>query len=218
VGLFRRDRPIHEQLAEAGGVEVDFDGDSRLEDTRPAPGQDSFAEPAFPTADGSFPEGELVDWRGNSVGPDRLAVRARRWDVVTMAEAPDLRGDSVKFIAIPDGTLVMDEDEPDDSLSPLADAIEATVRPPYRAEAVRHSATRWSVAAARITVVEASGIEGEEAELVTTEDSSTLTVDGRPVYGSVPSFERVGEAHGSTYVVRAQRIDGDLWQVDAVPL
>jgi len=47
---------------------------------------------------------------------------------------------------------------------------------------------------------------------------STLTVDGRPVYGSVSSFERAGEAHGSTYVVRAERIDGDLWQVEALPL
>ena len=68
----------------------------------------------------------------------------------------------------------------------------------------------------RITVVEARGLEGEEAELVTTAESSTLTIDGRPVYGSVPAFERAGEAHGSTYVVRAERIDGELWQVEAL--
>ena len=66
--------------------------------------------------------------------------------------------------------------------------------------------TRWSVAAKRITVVEASGIEGEEAELVTTEGRARRSRStGAPVYGSVPSFERVGEAHGSTYVVRAER-------------
>jgi hypothetical protein len=215
VGLFRRDRPIHEQLAEAGGVEVDFDRDSRLEARTPDTA--SPAEPEVAAADGSF-QGRPPDWHDRLVGPDGIAGRARRWDIVTTAEAPGLTGDSVKFIAIPDGTLVTDEDEPDDSLAPLADAVEATVRPPYRAEAVRQNASRWSVAAVRITVVEATGLEGDEAELVTTAESSTLTIDGRPVYGSVPSFERVGEAHGSTYVVRAERIDGDLWQVEAMPL
>jgi hypothetical protein len=69
-----------------------------------------------------------------------------------------------------------------------------------------------------MAVVEAAGLEGEQAELITTAESSTLTIDGRPVYGSVPAFERAGEAHGSTYVVRAERIDGDLWQVEALPL
>jgi hypothetical protein len=211
MGLFRRDRPIHEQLAEAGGVEVDFDADSRLEATAPP------AEPEFDAADGPFPA-EVPGWFNRQGDPHGLAGRGRRWDIVTMAEAPALTGDSVKFVAVPDGTLVVDEDEPDDSLAPLADAVEASVRPPYRAEGVRQSASRWSVAAVRITVVEATGLEGDEAELVTTAESSTLTIDGRPVYGSVPAFERVGEAHGNTYVVRAQRIDGDLWQVEAVPL
>jgi len=118
-----------------------------------------------------------------------------------MAEAPALTGDSVAFVALPDGTLVVDEDEPDDSLAPLADAIETSIRPPYRAEGVRQGRARWSVGAVRITVVEAPGVDGEEAELVTNAESSTLTIDGRPVYGSVPAFERAGEAHGSTYVV-----------------
>ena len=42
--------------------------------------------------------------------------------------------------------------------------------------------------------------------MITNAESSTLTIDGRPVYGSVPAFERAGEAHGSTYVVRAELI------------
>jgi hypothetical protein len=213
VGLFRRDRPIHEQLAEAGGIEVDFDADPRMQ-----PAAASLpAEADAAGADDSFPD-PPANWQNRVVDLHGQPTRERRWDVVTTAEAPDLMGNSVKFTAIPDGTLVMDEDEPDDSLAPLADAVEASVRPPYRAEAVRQNRTRWSVAAVRINVVEAIGLEGDEAELVTTDESSTLTIDGRAVYGSVPAFERVGEAHGSTYVVRAERIDGDLWQVEALPL
>jgi hypothetical protein len=214
VGLFRRDRPIHEQLAEAGGIEVDFDADSRLEAAAPA----RDAEGPAAGVDDSFAD-QPPGWQNRPTSAlHGQPTRERRWDVVTTVEAPDLMGNSVKFTAIPDGTLVMDEDEPDDSLAPLADAVEASVRPPYRAEAVRQNRTRWSVAAVRINVVEASGLDGDEAELVTTEESSTLTIDGRAVYGSVPAFERIGEAHGSTYVVRAERIDGDLWQVEALPL
>jgi hypothetical protein len=203
VGLFRRDKPLHEQLAEQAGL--DLDGGTSLE-APPAP-------EAERTWEATLPGGDV------SGGPGVHGIaRSRRWDAVVIAEAPGVQGNGLHFFALPDGTLVVEEDEPDDSLAPLADAVEQSLRPPYRAEAVRQGPSRWSVAAVRITVVEAAGLEGDEAELVTTADSSTLTIDGRAVYGSVPSFERAGEAHGSTYVVRAERIDGDLWQVEALPL
>jgi hypothetical protein len=230
VGLFRRAKPLHEQLAEQGGL--DLDAGIAYRDERATPP----AEPAAPT-ESVWNEQQQNDKQRNdkqrndqrwdeklpgseiSGGPGVHGLaRSRRWDTVVMAEAPALTGGSVTFVALPDGTLVVDEDEPDDSLAPLADAIEASVRPPYRAEAVRQSRSRWSVGAVRITVVEAPGVDGEEAELITNAESSTLTIDGRPVYGSVPAFERAGEAHGSTYVVRAERIDGELWQVEALPL
>lgn len=225
MGLFRRDKPLHEQLAEQAGLDLDLDAGAGFGGGRPT----SPVEPAAPTEsrwnepqndqqndkqwDEKPPGGELP-------GPAGVhgVARSRRWDTVAMAEAPALTGDSVAFVALPDGTLVVDEDEPDDSLAPLADAIEASIRPPYRAEGVRQSRARWSVGAVRITVVEAPGVEGEEAELITNAESSTLTIDGRPVYGSVPAFERAGEVHGSTYVVRAERIDGELWQIEALPL
>ena len=206
MGLFRRDKPLHEQLAEAAGLPVDFETASSVP-----------AEVEEPAAGGPF-LGGVPNWYEKPIGPDGLTGRPRRWDAVTTAEAPALTGDSVTFVALPDGTLVVDEDEPDESLAPLADAVEATVRPPYRAQGVRQGASRWAVAAVRIAVVEAAGLEGDQAELITTDESSTLTIDGKPVYGSVPSFERAGEAHGSTYVVRAERIDGDLWQVEALSL
>ena len=41
------------------------------------------------------------------------------------------------FTSLPDGTLLVEEDVPDGALSPLADAIEASINPPYYAEGVR---------------------------------------------------------------------------------
>ena len=70
------------------------------------------------------------------------------------------------FVALGDGTLVVDGDEPDDAVTPLADALERALAPPYRAEAVRRDGTLWAVAGRRIALVEEPGLDGEEAELV----------------------------------------------------
>jgi hypothetical protein len=134
------------------------------------------------------------------------------------AEAPDLKGEAIHFVALPDGTLVVDEDEPDASLTPLADALEQALAPPYRAEAVRRGGAVWAVAARRTRVVEERGLDGDEAELVVTRGSRSLTVDGASRVARAPALERAGEAEGREFVVRATRLDGDLWEVEALPL
>ena len=56
--------------------------------------------------------------------------RGRTWDVIASAHAPDLTGDTVTFVVLLDGTIVVDDDVPDDSLARVADAIEHTLPPP----------------------------------------------------------------------------------------
>jgi hypothetical protein len=143
--------------------------------------------------------------------------RPRRWDAVASAEAPGLTGDEVHFVTLPNGDLVVDEDEPPDTLGPLADAVEQGLEAPYRAEAVRQREDVWAVAARRIAV-ESFRADGDELELVATEDGRTLTVDGARAFGSVPELERIGQAQGEQYVVRARRVDGDAWEIEADPL
>ena len=140
--------------------------------------------------------------------------RPRRWDAVAAAEAPGLNGDAVHFVALPNGDLVVDEDEPDDTVRALAEAVEGSIEPPYRAEAVRREADTWAVAARRVQVVEAQA-PGDEIELVANADERSLTVDGERSFGSVPELERIGERLGPTYVVRARRLDNRLWEVEA---
>ena len=51
-----------------------------------------------------------------------------------------------------------------------------------------------------------------------TESASSL-VDGAQAFGSIPALERLGEARGS--VLRRpgrQRVDGTVWEVEAMPL
>jgi len=143
--------------------------------------------------------------------------RQRRWDAVATVAAPGLEGDAVHFVALPNGDLVVDEDVAPDTLGPLAEAVETTLRPPYRAEAVRQEEEVWGVAAGRIRV-ESFEAAGDELELVSNPDERVLTVDGLRVFGSEAALERLGEAEGQHYVVRARRLDGDLWEIEANPL
>jgi hypothetical protein len=136
--------------------------------------------------------------------------RAREWDAVVTVEAPELKGNRASFVAVPDGDLVVEEG-PDD-ITVLATALESELRPPYRAEAVRRDDALWAVAGRRIEVVELPGTAGEELELTAHGEERTLLVDGERAFGGVPALERPG------HVVRARRIDGDLWEVDTAPL
>jgi hypothetical protein len=198
--LFRRRRSLHQQLADAGDVSLGLD---------------------YP--DASAPPGLIASppsWDGEARGEAGIhgVPRARRWDAVASATAPRLRGDNVHFVALTDGTLVVDEDEPDDALTPLAEAVEGSIPPPYRAEAVRRGPETWAVAASRIAIVAVPRLRGDKAELVVTRDGRTLSIDGRTTLGHAPELERVGEQEGTEYVVRAERLDGDLWEVEASAL
>jgi hypothetical protein len=184
MGFFKRNRPLHEQLAEEGGLDFGPEGS----ETGRAPSR--LAGLMHGLADGflTAPPDEF----GNpsplgEVGVHGVA-RARRWDIVASARA-ELPVEEVHFTALPDGTLIVEEDVPDGSLTPLAEAIEVTLNPPYRAEAVKWEDDVWAIAASRIQVREFPETEDDELELVE---------DGNVVVG--------------------RRLDGDLFEIDVTPL
>jgi hypothetical protein len=184
MGFFKRDRPLHEQLAEDGGL-----------DFGPQPGETGRAPSRLAGLMHGLADGFLTappDEFGNPSPLGEVGVhgvpRARRWDVVASARA-ELPADAVHFTALPDGTLIVEEDVPDGSLTPLAEAIEMTLNPPYRAEAVKREDDVWAVAASRIRVREFPETEADELELVE---------DGNVVIG--------------------RRLDGDLFEVEVTPL
>ena len=53
--------------------------------------------------DGTDPDGPRPPWDASGIHGNH---RARQWDTVTTVEAPDLPGDKVGFVALPDGELV----------------------------------------------------------------------------------------------------------------
>jgi hypothetical protein len=196
VPLFRRAKPLHQRLAEEGGLSAG------LEDRAPAPAA------------------QLPGWDGEPRGEPGVhgVPRARRWDAVETVDAPELRGNEVKLVALGDGSILCEENETDVALEPLVTAVGARLDRPFRAEAVRRDGPRWAVAASRIATLTLPGVRGDRAELVSTREQTVLTIDGRPTMRQVEDLERVGEAHGTEYVVRAKRLEGDVWEVEASAL
>jgi hypothetical protein len=194
LGFFRRERPIHQQLAKEGGLDYARD----LADLSPR-------EPVDPR----HPFWQVVGIHG--------VPREREWDAVASAEAPGLPGDDVEFVALPDGSLVVDEDVPGGTLAPLADAL--SLPAPYHAFGLRQDADVWSVAAKRVQVVEVpEHVDGDEIQLVVTDEVKTLFVDELPSSGPIPSLEAFAADQFGSFVLRASRLDDLLWEVTVIPL
>jgi hypothetical protein len=187
VGLFRR-KPLHERLAEQGG----------LRETPPEPLYTGPPTPGVPGYHG--------------------VQRPRRWDAVVMAEAPDLPGDETSFVVLADGAVVLDEELPEPAVEPIAAELDQLVDPPYRVEAVRRHGDVWAAAARRIHLLPIPEADGDELTVTMQDGSRTLTVDGHPEFGSVPELERFASEQYESYVAVAERLDGNLFEVRVSPL
>jgi hypothetical protein len=181
MGLFRRGKPLHQRLAEEGGL---------------------VERPARAPFTGVIGEAGIHG-----------LPRERQYDAVVTLDAPDVEGATAQFVALEDGSLLLEEGDGD--LTQLADAIEQEVKRPYRATAVRRSETRWAVAARRLQVIELPEPGGDEVELAVRGDERTLLIDGNRAFGTLPELETLGSGDA---VIRAARLDGNIWEVRVDPL
>jgi hypothetical protein len=141
----------------------------------------------------------------------------RTWDAVVSTHAPDLTGDAVTFVALEDGTLVVDQVVADGSLTPIAETLEEMVPPPYRAAAARTDNDVWTAVAESVQIVSLPGVEGDAVDLTIVGSERTLTVDGEPTELAMQPLDDLAGAHESVSV-HAERVDGDLYAVDVFPL
>jgi len=137
------------------------------------------------------------------------------WDVVLEAADRELREDSYEFASLATGDLIVDDDV-EDSLSALADAVDTVLEAPYRAVAVRQDREWWSVSARSIRVVQLA-LEGERARLVGAGSRLELEVDRQPVEDAATAEQLAAEAAdlGDDYIVDAKRLDDGVWEVNA---
>jgi hypothetical protein len=143
--------------------------------------------------------------------------RPREWDAVVTVEVEGVDAGEVRFVALPDDTLIVDGDV---DAEPLAAALDDVAEPPYRAEAVRRGERQWAVGLRRIEVVDLGddAPDGEELTLTARDGERELRVDGASAFGSIPALEELGAARSASYVVQARRLDRTLWEVEVAPL
>jgi hypothetical protein len=194
VGFFRRDESLHEKLAREGGLD--------------------FPQHVQELGGAAAPEHPFWQVAGIHGVP-----RAREWDAVASAEAPGLPGDELDFVVLADGTLIVDEDLPEDVLSPLADALENTISRPYHALAVRREGDVWSAGAMGVEVVEVpEEVPGDEVALAVQGDDRTLAIDDERSSAQIPTLEAFGHARFDAFVLHASRLDDGLFEVTVNPL
>ena len=138
------------------------------------------------------------------------------WDVVTSAHAPDLPGDTFSFVALADGTLVVDDDVPEGSGTPLAEAVERELQRPYEAVAVRREDEDglWRVAAVDVLVAPAAPDDpSERVDLARVGDEVAAAVDGdESVAGVAPAglLDLLAQLEGDA-ALTAERLDEVTW-------
>ena len=145
-------------------------------------------------------------------------ARQREWDAVATSDAPGTPGDEAEFVALADGRLLVDAGPDGFDPGPLAAALEGAIERPYRALAVRRP-EMWAVGARSVGVLELErDLDSNAVELVRNTEGLTLRVDGLPSLTHMPELEELGASRFTTFVVRAQRLDGKLFEVEVEPL
>ncbi len=150
--------------------------------------------------------------------PIGKAVGQPEWDASVTATAPGLAGDKIVFTTLPDGDVLIDEEQGDADVSALADAVEKELGPPYRVMAARQDGDLWAVLANRIEVQRLEFPGADTLELSRKDSWQELRVDGEPSLGRASGLERLGERAGPDFFVKAERLDGDLWEVRVTAL
>jgi hypothetical protein len=198
----RDDEPAHERLAREAGMDLDAE-------TQPPQDPEAPLEPH-----------ERIPFLAafREVGIHGIH-RQRTWDAVATADASELQGDQLDFVALADGTLLADDDVPEGALEPVAQALGQELEAPYRARAVRREGDVWAVAGNRIDVLEVpEEIDGDTVSLAVQGGERTLLVDERPAWGDVPTLEAFARDRHRDFVLHAERLDGALWAVQVDPL
>ncbi len=201
MGLFRRrSETYNEQMLREAGL-------AGAVIPEPTPVSDATTTPAPPPA----PVVPGPNWSPDLLHHGRLGPK--EWDAAVTVTAPGLAGDRIEFVTLPDGDVIVSEEEGDGDVSPLADAIEEHVSPPYRAVANRQRDDLWGVGARQIEVAQIPFPDADSLELSRKDSWEERRVDGEPADVRIPELERLGDRAGADFFVKAERIDGDFWEV-----
>ena len=157
-------------------------------------------------------------------------ARIREWDATAIVELPELEADmrtelelTVRAEAVEGGA-----DVPAAAVSRLLGELERSVRRPYAVRAVRQGPLEWLAAArglkSEAVVLRCPGAslqlavppEGDRSVLV--DDEPVSEPFGEPLAAAVAELERRGTKRFESFVARADKVEGERWEVTIDPL
>ena len=129
--------------------------------------------------------------------------------------APGLEAESLTFVALADGTIVVDGEIPDGAAIPLAEAVESQLAAPYEAAAVHADGDVWSVAAHSVLIASAEG-PAETVELSRVDGQVSAMIDGRGVAAAlVPKELRaLLDDEAGDVAITGERLDDATWVLE----
>jgi hypothetical protein len=133
-----------------------------------------------------------------------------------VAVEAEAEGEELRFVVLEDTVVVEGDAELPDA---FGTALDGRLDPPYRVVAVPQAAGIWALGARRIETALLEGVPGDTIDLGVGEDGATVLVDGERHFGSLAALERLGRERGlEHFAIHAERLDGDLWDVQVAPL
>lgn len=218
---FKRDEPLHERLAREAGIEDALEEEEEEADAAPdglmeeeleeeavydgGPGGDE--GPLEPPPVLPFPSRD--DPSPHLAGMDDFLLRPGGYDAFAWADAPDVAGTRLEFVVLPNRSLIVLQQDGEDSLDVFAEAVETQIAPPYRARARREKGDRWSVYARATHIVELPGIDADELEVTVLAGESTATVDG----DLGPLYALADERGYDDFFARAEWLEDGVYEV-----
>jgi hypothetical protein len=126
----------------------------------------------------------------------------------------ELAGEAFAFVTLEDGSLIIEDQQGDETLEPVATVVERRVERPYRARGFRIDASRWLVVAEPLDLYDFGTFAGEDVTLVAVGGERRLIVDDalRPV-ADIPD-ELASEADDADpCVISASHVDEQWWEL-----
>lgn len=147
---------------------------------------------------------------GRYVPPPRDPSRMQ--PVELRADAPGVPGTRVAFSCLPDGTLLVADQQGEASLEPLADAVEEQVAAPYRAVATRAGAGAWTVAVTPIELVDVPRLAADRVRI--TAEGEDLRSDAPIERRLLHRVELLASRYGyDDWTAELVRVDGRLFEL-----
>jgi hypothetical protein len=126
----------------------------------------------------------------------------------------ELEGEAFVFVTLADNSLIIEDQQGEEPLEPVATVVERRVEAPYRARGFRIDEGRFIVIADPIDVIDLGSLQGESLVLVALAGEHRVVVDGVALAAPQIPPDLLDEAQESEpCIISASHVDEQWWEL-----